>query len=91
MKKFHVKFLREFEVQIEAVDLATANDLAGAIIGQFPEGSCKLLSVVAEGVVAVPDGDPPRRSWGKPDPSGGSPGTPVVRVEELVDQVSEAA
>lgn len=96
MKKFSVKFLREFEVEVEAVSTAAAQAMAERIVAQFPEGTCKLLSVIAEGVEVEVAAEiteqgrttPPR--GGRPN-GGGSPGTPVVRTEVLVDQIAEAA
>lgn len=95
MKKFNVKFLREFEVDVEADDTAHAELAAQTIIQQFAPGACKLLSIVAEGVAievvtkAGPEGRTPPRSG--PPNLGGSPGTPTVKVPVLVDQVAEAA
>lgn len=97
MKKFTVTFVRKFEVDIEALDTESAGKLASQIIGQFPEGTCRLLSVIEEGakvevLAEISEGGrttPPR--GGKPN-GGGSPGTPVVRQQEvLVDQIAEAA
>lgn len=48
MKKFKVKFIREFEVDVEAVDLPTAADLSKKVIAAFPEGTCRLLSIYPE-------------------------------------------
>lgn len=97
MKKFTVKFQREFEVQVEAETPAIAQQLTKQIMAQFPEGTCKLLSIVAEDYIegecagckeAVKSGGKPPH--GKPD-GGGTPGATVVRVPVLVDQVAEAA
>lgn len=99
MKKFSVKFLREFEVEIQADNGDSAAQIASSILAQFPKGSCKLLSIVAEdyiergctaceeGTIKPSSGKPPHGNPG----GGGSPGTPVVRTEEMVDQVAEAA
>jgi hypothetical protein len=99
MKKFTAKFLREFEVVIEADDSATGYQIAEQILAQFPKGSVKLLSVIAEDHedntckacqldwIDVPT--PPR--GGKPT-GGGSPQTPALPVSApLVDQIAEAA
>ena len=51
MKKFNVKFSREFEVDVEAETTEIAQALARNIIAQFPKGSCKLLSIIAEDYV----------------------------------------
>lgn len=93
MKKFSVKFLREFEVDIEAEDTKIAEQLAQQILSQFPAGTVKLLSVIAEGAVVIADGEPspPTKPWGSPNGGGGSPGTPIVRQEVLIDQIAEAA
>jgi hypothetical protein len=56
MKKFTVKFTREFEVEIEAIDAKIAEMLAKQVMAQFPEGTCKMLSVIP--VVETPvDGE----------------------------------
>lgn len=99
MKKFKVKFSREFEVDVEAESGTIAEAMARSIITQFPPGTCKLLSVIAEGHgemecagCAVDPMNPYGKPRGpKPDGHGGTPGTPVVRQEVLVDQVAEAA
>jgi hypothetical protein len=101
MKKFTVKFLREFEVEIEAENGAHAKNIAERILTQFPAGTCKLLSLVAEdyteqpcqgcldfGPIKSEVGTPPR--GGHPN-GGGSPGTPIIRTEEIVDQIAAAA
>lgn len=51
MKKFNVKFLREFEVDVEADSIKIAEKLVESIIKQFKPGSCKLLSIYVEGYV----------------------------------------
>lgn len=98
MKKFSVKFLREFEVEVQANSGDAASKLAGAILAQFPKDTCKLLSIVAADYVegecagcAVDPMNPHGKPRGGPPDMGGSPGTPVVRQEVLVDQVAEAA
>lgn len=92
MKNFNVRFAREFEVQVQADETAIAEVLAKRVIAQFPKDSCKLLSIIAEGceVESVSPPEKPQPPFGRPN-GGGTPGTPVVRVEELVDQVAEAA
>lgn len=97
MKKYNVKFVREFEVEVEAVSTGAATAIAERIMAQFAPGSCKLLSVVAEGVevevvaeLGLGSGRAPPPRGGKPN-GGGTPGTPVVRTEVLVDQIAEAA
>lgn len=100
MKKYFAKFTREFEVDIEAVDLKTAERTVNAILGQFPktltrERSTKLLSIHVEGYVEPtvsvepPKPQPPHR--GNPGPSGGTPGAGTARQEILVDQIAKAA
>lgn len=99
MKKFQVKFVREFEVGIEAEDAVTAKALADEIVKQFPPETSRVLSIIAEDYV---EGDcagcavDPHKPYGKPkgpkpDPSGGSPSTPTMKVPVLVDQIAEAA
>lgn len=97
MKKFTVKFVREFEVEVQAEDASAAKLLADRVLTQFPKGTTKLLSLVAEDYVeskcagcAVDPLNPHGKPRGNPD-GGGSPGTPVIRIEELADQVAEAA
>ena len=52
--KFGVTFVREFQVEVEAGNLETAEELARRIIAQFPiAAACKLLSVVAGSNVAA--------------------------------------
>ena len=97
MKKYLVKFQRDFEVEIEADTVGVVQGLARNVLRQFPEGTCKLLSITREGYVDKPcigcqeDGPLPSRR-GPPDNKplgGGSPGTPTVRVPELVDQIAK--
>jgi hypothetical protein len=97
MRKFTAKYQREFEVEIEAKTTAEADVLARGVLAQFPEGTIKLLSCVADDYIegectdCTPD---PMNPTGKPggNPNkGGTPGTPVVKQEVLVDQVAEAA
>jgi|SRR5579871_1508381 len=97
LRKFRVKFLREFEVEIEAESGEMATQISSSILAQFPKDTCKLLSVIAEDYVEQPcagcAADPLNPS-GKPrgNPTGGgSPGTPTVKTPPLVDQVAEAA
>ena len=45
---YGVTLVREFQVEVEADSLETADTLARRIIAQFPTGTCKLLSVVAD-------------------------------------------
>lgn len=98
MKKFNVRFLRVFEVEIFAEDSANAQTLADQILGQFPKDSCKMLSIIAEGaevqVLAEIGGEtgrkPPPPKGGPPN-LGGSPATPVVRLPVLEDQIAAAA
>lgn len=89
MKKFTVKFQRDFEAEIEAVDIDIAGTIAHNIVAQFPAGTCKLLSVLPEGYVPPADPEPVRPRGGPP--SGGTPGTPVVKQEILADQIAKAA
>jgi hypothetical protein len=96
VKKFNVKFTRTFEVQIEAEDLNAARALSERIVSEFPEGTCKLLSVIREGVTLETEEraekmpEPPKPRGGKPA-GGGTPGTPVVKTPVLVDQIADAA
>jgi hypothetical protein len=91
--KYHIKFQRDFEVEFEALDMESAEKLAHDLVAQFPAGSCKLLSIYADDYKAPPDDpapvvSPPR---GGSPVGGGTPGTPVVKTEILVDQIAEAA
>jgi hypothetical protein len=61
MANYGVTFTREFRVEIEADNLETADLLARAVIKQFPPGTCKLLSVVAESAKTVTAGKAKRR------------------------------
>lgn len=90
MRKFHVKFLREFEVEIQAESTAVAEQMAQRLTGQFPPETCKLLSIIAEDAPKAEAPKPPNKPWGRPN-GGGSPGTPTIRVPELIDQIAEAA
>lgn len=89
MKKFNVKFSREFEVEIEAENTQIAEALTHQVMAQFPPDTCKLLSIIAEGV-QIETSDKPTPPFGRPN-GGGSPGTPVARQEVLVDQIAKAA
>lgn len=100
MKKFNVRFVREFEVQIEADSTDIAQALAAQVLAQFPPNSTKILSIVAEGVdMEVPCAECEANGPIKPHPhrptnnpsSGGSPGTPTISVPVLVDQIASAA
>ena len=92
MTKFKVKFLREFEVDIDAESLEIAGQLAQKVLTQFANGTCKLLSIVQEGVVVTQESEKPRTPpRGGPPNLGGSPGTPVIRTPEIVDQIARAA
>lgn len=93
MKKFTVKLQRDFEVEVEAEDIVIADALARQVLAQFPEGTCKLLSIKADDYKEPPEEPDPvpfKPRGGKPN-GGGTPGTPVVRNEILVDQIAEAA
>jgi hypothetical protein len=100
MKKFKAKFLRIFEVEVEADDASDARTIGADIVGQFPQGTCKLLSVIEEGhedatcaacADAEKNGTGPHTPKGGPPTLGGSPATPVVKLPKLADQVAEAA
>lgn len=99
MKTFKVKFVREFEVDVEADSGVGAANIAATILEQFPKDTCKVLSIIAEDYVegectgcAVDPMKPHGKPKGpKPDPSGGSPATPVMKVPVLVDQIAVAA
>lgn len=97
MKKFAVKFLREFEVEVVAENSASAQTIASNILAQFPKDSCKLLSIIAEGVdvevlaeIGGETGRKPPPPKGPPN-MGGSPATPVIRLPVLADQIAAAA
>lgn len=91
MNKFTVRFLREFEVEIQAESGDMAAQIASSIMCQVAPGKCKLLSIIREGaaieVLAEIGGEgrtPPR---GRPN-GGGSSGGTIVKVPVLVDQVA---
>ena len=52
MKTFKVKYVREFEVDIQADNLAIAEALAKKVVAQFPLGACKMLSITETGTDA---------------------------------------
>lgn len=93
MKKFTVKFVRDFEVEIQADDTKQAETLAQKVIAQFATGTCKLHSIVGEGVVITISENPQPPFKPRPGPPnlGGSPATPTIKVPVLVDQIAEAA
>lgn len=98
MKKFKVKFVREFEVQIQAENGAMASQVGSSIIAQFPKDTCKLLSIIAEDYVesecsgcAVDPMNPKGKPRGGPPNLGGNSGGTVVKVPVLVDQIAAAA
>lgn len=100
MKKYFAKFTREFEVDIEAVDMKTAERIVNAILEQFPktlsgERTTKLLSIHVEGYVepaeSVEPAKPQPPFGGNPGPSGGTPGVGTAWQEILVDQIAKAA
>lgn len=94
MKKYKIKIQRDFEAEIDAVDITEAAHVAKRILAGFPPGTAKILYIVQEGVEAVPvqpDSTPtPPRPFGRPR-GGGSPGTPVVRRDILVDAIAKVA
>jgi hypothetical protein len=75
MGKYHAKFLRLFEVEIEADGIDAAKAAAQRIVSQFPAGTCKPLSVIAHDYV-----EPPEPPTPKPDPA-------TKRNEELARKV----
>lgn len=98
MKKFVIKFLRGFEVEVQADSGDMASQIATSVLAQFPKGSCKLLSIVAEDYVegeclgcAVDPMNPHGKPRGGPPNLGGNPGGTVVKLPVLVDQIAEAA
>lgn len=97
MRKFNVKFIREFHMQIEADSSAMARQLTQGFLEQLPQDSWRLLSIIAEDYVEQPcegcavdelnpNGRPPA---GNPE-GGGTPGGTVVKLPTLVDQVAAA-
>lgn len=88
MKKFVVKCMREFEVEIEADTLENAQLIARKFIAQMPGG--KLLSILPEGYVEPVEPEKPTPPRGSPHP-GGTPAGGTARVEVLVDQIAKAA
>lgn len=100
MKKYFAKFTREFEVDIEAADLKTAERIVNAILEQFPkaangERTAKLLSIHVDGYVVPAESLEPSKPQppfgGSSGPSGGTPGAGTARQEILVDQIAAAA
>jgi hypothetical protein len=53
MRKFTVKFNREFEVGIEAENLEVAQALSRQIIANFPPETARVLSIIEEGVDVI--------------------------------------
>ena len=98
MKKFNAKFLREFEVGVEAESMEVAQRLVARIIAQF-QGTARLLSIVAEDAVDEPCAACQEEGPIKPTPGsphnkptgGGAPGAGTAHVEILVDQIAKAA
>lgn len=90
MANFIAKFKREFEVGIEADTLENADKIARKVVAEIPGGT--LLELKPEGYVEPeePEATPPKPPFGRPN-GGGSPGTPIVRTEALVDQIAEKA
>lgn len=92
MPKFTIKYQHEFTAVVEAADLIEAERIARKELSAEPR--TKLLYIAAEGVVAVPtepDGKPtPPRPFGRPN-GGGTPGTPVLKKDILVDAIAKAA
>jgi hypothetical protein len=54
MKKFIAKYQRDFEVDIEAEDMAHAEALSKNIVSGFSVGTCKMLSLTEQGVPNIP-------------------------------------
>jgi hypothetical protein len=50
--KYHCKFHRDFEVDVDAETIDIARQLAEAVAKQFPTGTCRLHSIHVEGYVA---------------------------------------
>lgn len=89
MPKFDVKIQREIDCQIEADTLANAEKIARDLVANIPNS--KLMSIHIEGYVEPAEPEKPTPPFrGKPT-GGGTPGTPVVKTEVLVDQIAEAA
>lgn len=91
MKKFVAKFLREFEVEIQAESTAAAAQAARKVLDQFPKDTVRVLSVIAEGAVIETPAPTPGPRRGGPPTLGGSPATPTIKVPVLADQIAEAA
>lgn len=84
MKKFHVKYQRDFQVEISAETAADAKRIADHNFKQYLSGTCKLLSIIAEDAVVEGYSPPfkPQPPRGGPG-GGGSSGIPVARAAEL--------
>lgn len=94
MKKYIVRFLQQIEVEMDAPTLEDAQWQAKRIIAQYPPDTCILKSITPENYKEPPETPAPTpirpRPGGRPN-GGGSPGTPIVKCETLVDQIAEAA
>lgn len=87
--KFIVRLLRELEIRIDADNVALAEAYVRDSLKRNPE-PLKVLSILPEGYVEPPEPSRPTPPFGRPN-GGGTPGTPVVKREILVDQIAEAA
>lgn len=98
MKKYYCNFLRAFQAVIECETMEDAQRQAIRIHAEFPEGSCRLLSIKAEDYVEPadakpeptkgPDGREPTGPKGKP-PTGPTPGTPTVAEAVITEAVAQ--
>lgn len=89
--KYVARFERTFECEVMAKDIKEAQTLARFALKEFPEGTCRMVSLKRDGYVDPPDAPAPTPVKPRNKPPGGSPGTPIVRQEVLVDQIAEAA
>lgn len=77
MSTFLAKFVREFEVGIEAETLEFADIIARRIIAEMPEGTVRLISVAAEGEPNVADDVTVKRELNRVQFPGGIDDIPV--------------
>lgn len=93
MKKYTIKFQRDFVVEVGAENLTAVERLSRDLVAGFPADTCKLLSIIAEDAVVehtAPDIKPPTSPLGRP-PTRPTPGTPTIRQDVLVDAIAKAA
>lgn len=98
MPNFIVRYQVDMTCTAEADTVEAAAALARA---QLKKSGllCRVLAVYPEGEESpclsmdayLAADNPTRKPPGKPSPSGGTPGTPVIRIEEQPDLIAAAA